>query len=155
VAINNRPDRSGSKLAGRWLRLFGRVLLVTLTVILLRMLCFAVTGNTLDVSSGQKVGQWNLVHFWSFDTVRYWAKFAWLASACRTLGCLLFRTYGPRVIFDAATGITVWVLASCLVYELLFGRQAAPEDGESRCRRCSYILRGLSAPRCPECGEPI
>ena len=28
-------------------------------------------------------------------------------------------------------------------------------DGELHCRRCNHILRGLSEPRCPECGEPI
>jgi len=28
-------------------------------------------------------------------------------------------------------------------------------DNETRCRQCGYILRGLSAPRCPECGEAI
>lgn len=28
-------------------------------------------------------------------------------------------------------------------------------EGETRCRKCRYILKGLSAPRCPECGEPI
>ena len=27
--------------------------------------------------------------------------------------------------------------------------------GETRCRRCGYILRGLTEPRCPECGEGI
>lgn len=26
---------------------------------------------------------------------------------------------------------------------------------EARCRKCRYILRGLSEPRCPECGESI
>ncbi len=31
----------------------------------------------------------------------------------------------------------------------------AASDGETRCRRCDYILRGLSIPRCPECGEAI
>jgi hypothetical protein len=30
-----------------------------------------------------------------------------------------------------------------------------PPDGELHCRRCNHILRGLSEPRCPECGEPI
>jgi hypothetical protein len=30
-----------------------------------------------------------------------------------------------------------------------------PRDPETRCRRCNYILRGLSEPRCPECGERI
>jgi len=28
-------------------------------------------------------------------------------------------------------------------------------DGHTRCRRCSHILRGLSEPVCPECGERI
>ena len=26
---------------------------------------------------------------------------------------------------------------------------------ETRCRNCGHILRGLTEPRCPECGEPI
>lgn len=26
---------------------------------------------------------------------------------------------------------------------------------ETRCRRCGYILKGLSKPECPECGEVI
>jgi len=26
---------------------------------------------------------------------------------------------------------------------------------ETRCRRCGYILRGITEPRCPECGEKI
>ena len=28
-------------------------------------------------------------------------------------------------------------------------------DDETRCRRCHHILRGLTEPRCPECGERI
>jgi membrane protein DedA with SNARE-associated domain len=30
-----------------------------------------------------------------------------------------------------------------------------PRDHETRCRKCGYILRGISEPRCPECGEQI
>jgi hypothetical protein len=30
-----------------------------------------------------------------------------------------------------------------------------PIDRETRCRKCQYILRGISEPRCPECGEQI
>lgn len=26
---------------------------------------------------------------------------------------------------------------------------------ETRCRKCQYILRGLTEPKCPECGEAI
>jgi len=29
------------------------------------------------------------------------------------------------------------------------------DDTETRCRRCGYILRGITAPRCPECGGKI
>jgi len=28
-------------------------------------------------------------------------------------------------------------------------------DPETRCRKCGYILRGITEPRCPECGEKI
>ena len=28
-------------------------------------------------------------------------------------------------------------------------------NGETRCRKCGYILRGIPEPRCSECGERI
>ena len=28
-------------------------------------------------------------------------------------------------------------------------------DPETRCRKCGYILRGITEPRCSECGESI
>ena len=28
-------------------------------------------------------------------------------------------------------------------------------DDQTRCRKCGYILRGITEPRCPECGEKI
>ena len=44
-----------------------------------------------------------------------------------------------------------------LVYGLLTRRyyRAKGQDDETRCRKCDYILRGLTEPRCPECGERI
>lgn len=33
--------------------------------------------------------------------------------------------------------------------------QVRSGEHETRCRRCQYILRGLSEPRCPECGTSI
>lgn len=30
-----------------------------------------------------------------------------------------------------------------------------PLPTETCCRKCQYILRGITEPRCPECGEPI
>lgn len=43
-----------------------------------------------------------------------------------------------------------------VIYALLsaaFGLKAT--DTETRCRKCGYILRGITEPRCPECGERI
>lgn len=44
-----------------------------------------------------------------------------------------------------------------LVYVALtrwFGPEAA-RNNETRCRKCGYILRGITEPRCSECGERI
>ncbi len=44
--------------------------------------------------------------------------------------------------------------AACFGWLLIFltDRQ---RDAMTRCRQCGHILRGLSEPRCPECGERI
>lgn len=44
--------------------------------------------------------------------------------------------------------------AACLGW-VMVTRQYARGDGETRCRKCRYILRGLSEPVCPECGTRI
>ena len=48
--------------------------------------------------------------------------------------------------------VAVWVEARPQ-YELRMWKH--PSDGETRCRKCGYILRSISEPRCPECGERI
>jgi hypothetical protein len=57
---------------------------------------------------------------------------------------------GRSVAFTLPTA----VLALC-VFAHFLNRTVEEEDDECHCRRCGYILRGLSAPRCPECGEAI
>ena len=54
-----------------------------------------------------------------------------------------------------ALSITLTVVA-CYGWLMtwLAGRRQQ-EDAETRCRKCGHILRGLSEPRCPECGEKI
>jgi hypothetical protein len=49
------------------------------------------------------------------------------------------------------------LLIAFAVYGLLTWRfgPRGPIDDETRCRECGYILRGISEPRCPECGERI
>ncbi len=44
--------------------------------------------------------------------------------------------------------------AACFGWLLLFLSERRG-DNETRCRKCGYILRGLTEPRCPECGERI
>ena len=49
------------------------------------------------------------------------------------------------------------LLIAFAVYGLVTWRfgPRGPIDNETRCRECGYILRGISEPRCPECGERI
>ena len=49
---------------------------------------------------------------------------------------------------------TVLSAAACFGWVLVTW-QAARGDGETRCRKCHHILRGISQPICPECGTPI
>lgn len=70
-----------------------------------------------------------------------------------------FRDRGPSPQAGVVVFL-VWGLApmsiSIAIYGILTWRQYKSAGlGETRCRRCSYILRGISEPRCPECGEKI
>ena len=68
---------------------------------------------------------------------RYW-RFFWNLS------------YVVATVFPAA-------LVAVTVYAVLTCRYAPqpPPDPHARCRRCGYVLWGLSKPRCPECGERV
>jgi hypothetical protein len=47
-------------------------------------------------------------------------------------------------------------LAAVCVYGILtFCYGPESNDRETHCRKCGYILRGISEPRCSECGERI
>jgi len=46
-------------------------------------------------------------------------------------------------------------LAGILIYTGLTLVAQPKRQGESLCRRCRSVLRGLVEPRCPACGEPI
>ncbi len=58
-----------------------------------------------------------------------------------------------------AAMILVWALPTLLVTLAAFGLlthfAGTPTGHETRCRKCNYILRGITEPRCPECGEQI
>jgi uncharacterized paraquat-inducible protein A len=42
-----------------------------------------------------------------------------------------------------------------LVLFALLSIRKRKAEAETRCRKCGYILRGITEPRCPECGERI
>ena len=54
----------------------------------------------------------------------------------------------------------IWHLAllpSCLVGILVYHAldPKRPDDDFTRCGKCGYILKGLTEPRCPECGQRL
>jgi len=46
-------------------------------------------------------------------------------------------------------------LVGVVVYGALTRWLRVAQDNETRCRKCGYILRGITEPRCSECGERI
>ncbi len=69
---------------------------------------------------------------------------------------ILARNLGDHAAFGIvwmAPPIVFAVFVYGFITRYLPSRQAI--DGHLRCRKCNYILRGLTEPRCPECGERI
>lgn len=61
-----------------------------------------------------------------------------------------------KLVYALSTALPA-ALVGVLAYSFLthrFGPRTSP-DTYTRCRKCHYILAGLSEPRCPECGEAI
>lgn len=54
----------------------------------------------------------------------------------------------PVAIVSSIVALTTFV-------KLIKPRPEWLEAPETRCRKCGYMLRGISEPRCPECGERI
>jgi hypothetical protein len=66
------------------------------------------------------------------------------------------RVHRPLDVIDRILAVVLPLAAIAVAVFLGLSRQMRPrEGGETRCRRCGYILRGISEPRCPECGERI
>lgn len=84
-----------------------------------------------------------------------------VSIACLTLAGLLARRFlpaqSPPVVIALATLAIVVSQAVGLAAYSALTRAYGPKGlgTETICRRCGYILRGITEPRCPECGEPI
>jgi hypothetical protein len=79
-----------------------------------------------------------------------------------SLGWVLLEQhfYRPPLNFpDMISGIIMVLLLVSIpvgVYSLLMHRYGRGWAGqETVCRKCGYILKGITEPRCPECGERI
>lgn len=51
--------------------------------------------------------------------------------------------------------ISIMVTVCACIGWIMINIQEMRRDGQTRCRKCGHILRGLTEPRCPECGTPI
>jgi hypothetical protein len=81
----------------------------------------------------------------------------WLSLAHHVLvdGMRFPQYVGWSIAYTVFLGALA-VLMSLAISELLASLQEPKSrDDELHCCHCNYILRGLSEPRCPECGEMI
>jgi len=76
-----------------------------------------------------------------------------LALVAWTLG--IIRAWQFWSIPPAFLSVSITLTACACLGWVLLTVSDTRRDGECRCRKCSHILRGLSEPRCPECGERI
>lgn len=85
-----------------------------------------------------------------------------IATGLAILGWLILftRTY-PLLIVKGSSLYSEYQLASAVLTGVacigwgLTNWSYQRGDHETRCRKCRHILRGLSEPRCPECGQAI
>ena len=125
-------------------------------------------GATTYGCPGYGPGAW--FESWVLFIVSLWAD--WLHVACygqhvgmpidsivgaEDVGWLWVGGSYVRLITSAiAVGIPTGAVAigAYAAITRLWGPKVVP-GGETLCRACGYILRGISEPRCPECGERI
>lgn len=65
-----------------------------------------------------------------------------------------FGTFAAEYVVDLLWVLTPPFAVGLGTYEWL-RRPARAREDYLRCLKCGYILKGLSEPRCPECGERI
>ncbi len=84
-------------------------------------------------------------------------------------GCVAFAVYRVINVVQNTMGRSllvglnyiIFISTLCLpgpITAAVFTHVLTPKerlDGETRCRKCGYILKGLTEPRCSECGERI
>lgn len=64
-----------------------------------------------------------------------------------------WMNYAFGVVPELSVAVLAFSVAATVYW--LTGRFRVRPDGNTRCGRCDHILRGLTEPRCPECGQVI
>ena len=77
-----------------------------------------------------------------------------IAVAYWILECVIGAVTGTVVPFGLSDATMVFTFCACVGWVLLT-ITSFRQDEYTRCRKCRHILRGITEPRCPECGEPI
>lgn len=88
-------------------------------------------------------------------TANWIATLVLAAAALAAWGLAAFEAWRVFSVPPAHLALCYALTAvACLGWVLTWLSVRRP-DNETRCRKCGYILRGLTEPRCPECGERI
>jgi len=90
--------------------------------------------------------------------VRLMAASMWAAVPFAVLGVVLggglaYLLDRPLVVLIVSPAVLAAGFA--LLTRQVVRRMDRVQTGDPVCDRCGYLLRGLTTPRCPECGEPF
>ncbi len=80
----------------------------------------------------------------------------WIMAGVLIMAMVMAALYIWDLSLWIVFGLPSFFLAP-LVSIFAFWRLTPPDapDGHTRCGKCGYILKGLTEPRCSECGERI
>ena len=74
----------------------------------------------------------------------------------------LFAKVVPASVTDSrfwafidAVALAILAAPGIVLAALVYAWRHGERDQHTRCGKCGYLLKGLTEPRCPECGERI
>ncbi len=100
---------------------------------------------------------------WQVKSERLWLRIivsviaGGIAGFASYAGCLLTLSHfaGGKVI-SAMLVMSIFLIGPAVTTGIRYAlTQRETKDGHTRCGKCGYILKGLTEPRCSECGERI
>jgi hypothetical protein len=95
------------------------------------------------------------MHWFWRATIGTAAGFGIWSIAAPLFSGILNRTMPGRIFGPLALWIMLFValLTHAIAASVSVLLRSPAPTPETRCRKCGYILRGITDPRCPECGE--